>query len=152
MRKSLLRSKFSDDISGRAEVIPCVGASSNTCPSLNVKNNCEVLNMISLTISAYLNGSDCLHKSLTLREDRRLRVFENKILRRIFGTKRDENGECRRLHNESLYCSPNIIRVIKSRKLIWAGHIARIEAGRSAFKILTSTSTGKRNLGRLIIE
>ena len=56
-----------------------------------------------------------------------LRVFENKILRRIFGPKRDENGEWRRLHNEelhSLYRSPNIVRVIKSRRLRWAGQVA----------------------------
>ena len=62
------------------------------------------------------------------------------ILRRIIGTKRDENGEWRRPHNEelhSLYRSPNIVRVIKSRKLRWAGHVARMEEGRSAFKILT---------------
>ena len=68
--------------------------------------------------------------SLTLREECRLRVFENRILRRIFGPKRDENGEWRRLHNEklhSLYCSPNIVRVIKSRRLRWAGRIARME-------------------------
>ena len=64
-------------------------------------------------------------------------VFENTILRRIFGTKRDENGEWRRLHNEELhilYRSPIIVRVIKLR---WAGHVARMEDGRSAFKILT---------------
>jgi len=59
--------------------------------------------------------------------------------------------EWRRLHNEelrSLYPSPNIVRVIKSRRLRWAGHVARIEEGRSAFKILTGTPTGKRPLGR----
>ena len=64
---------------------------------------------------------------------------------RIFGPKRDENGEWRRLHNEvlhSLYRSPNIVRVIKSRRLRWAGYVARIEEGRSAVKILTSKSTG----------
>ena len=78
--------------------------------------------------------------SLTFREESRLRVFENRILRWMFGPKRDENGEWRRLHNEelhSLYRSPNIIRVMKSRRLRWAGHVARMEEGRSAFKILT---------------
>ena len=88
---------------------------------------------------------------LTLREECRLRVFENRILRRIFGPKWDENGEWRRLHNEelhSLYCSPNIVRVIKSRRLRWAGHVARMEEGRSAVKILTGKPIGKRPLGR----
>ena len=73
------------------------------------------------------------------------------ILRRIFGPKRDENGEWRRLHNEehhSLYRSPNIARVIKSRRLRWAGHVARMEESRSAFKMLTGKPTGKRPLGR----
>ena len=67
------------------------------------------------------------------------------------GPKRDENGEWRRLHNEelhSLYCTPNIVRVIKSRRLRWAGHVGRMEEGRSAFKILTGKPTGKRPLGR----
>ena len=89
--------------------------------------------------------------SLTLREESRLRVFENRILRRILGPKRDENGELRRLHNEelhSLYRSPNIVRVIKSRRLTWAGHVARMEEGRSAFKMLTGKPTGKILLAR----
>ena len=79
---------------------------------------------------------DCEKWSLTLRKECRLRVFENRILRRIFGPKREENGEWRRLHNKefhSLVRSPNIVRVIKSRRLRWAGHVARIEEGRSAF-------------------
>ena len=82
----------------------------------------------------------CETWSLTLREESILRVFENRILRRIFGPKRDENGEWRRLHNEkiqSLYCSPNIVRVIKYIRFRWTGHVARVEEGRSAFKILT---------------
>jgi hypothetical protein len=70
----------------------------------------------------------CETWSLTVREERRLRVFENTVLRRIFGPKRDEvTGEWRRLHNEGLndlYSSPNIIRVIKSRRMRWAGHVA----------------------------
>ena len=92
----------------------------------------------------------CETWSLTLREERRLRVFENRVLRQIFGPKRDENGEWRKLHNEklhSLYRSPNIVRVIKSRRLRWAGHLARIKEGRSAFKILTGKLTGKRTFG-----
>ena len=82
-----------------------------------------------------------------------LRKFENRILRQIFGHKKDENGNWRRLHNEKLHSfnrSPNIVRVIKSRRLRWAGHVARMEECRSAFKILTGrpTSAGKWPLGR----
>jgi len=68
--------------------------------------------------------------SLTLREERKLRVFENTVLRRLFGPRRDEvMGEWRRLRKEEphdLYCSPNIVRVTKSRRMRWAGHVARM--------------------------
>ena len=64
-----------------------------------------------------------------MREERRLRVFENRVLRGVFGPKWDEvTGELRKLHNEELndlYSSPNIVRVVKSRRMRWAGHIAR---------------------------
>jgi hypothetical protein len=72
----------------------------------------------------------CETWSLTLRVEHRLRLFENRVLRRIFGLKRDEvTGDWRKLHNEELhnsYSSPNIIRMMKSRRMRWAGHIARI--------------------------
>jgi hypothetical protein len=67
---------------------------------------------------------------LTLREERRLRVFENRVLRKIFGPKREEDGSWRKLHNvelHSLYSSPSIVRVIKSRRMRCAGHVASME-------------------------
>ena len=76
-----------------------------------------------------------------------LKIFENRILRQIFGPKR----EWRRLHNEelhSLHPSPYIVRVIKSRRLGWVGHVVRMEQGRSAFIILIGKPAGKRPLGR----
>jgi hypothetical protein len=76
-------------------------------------------------------------------------VFENRILMPIFGPKTNENGEWRRLHNEelhSLYRSPYIVRVIKSRRLWRASHVVRMEEGRCAFKIVTGKPTGKRPL------
>jgi hypothetical protein len=94
----------------------------------------------------------CESWSLTLREECRLRVFENKVLRRIFGPKRDEvTGEWRRLHNKelfALYSSPNIIRVIKSRRLRWAGHVARMGERRGAYRALLGKPEGRRPLGR----
>ena len=85
---------------------------------------------------------DCETWSLTLREERRLRVFENGVMRRIFWLKRDENREWRRLHSDllhSLYRSFNTVRVIKSRRLRWTEYVARLEEGRSAFKISKET-------------
>jgi hypothetical protein len=79
-------------------------------------------------------------------------VFENRVLGRIFGPKRDEmTGGWRKLHNEelhSLYSSPNIIRMIKSRRVKWTGHVARMGVMRNAYKILVGNFVGKRPLGR----
>ena len=94
----------------------------------------------------------CETRSLTLREERRLRVFENRVLRKIFGPKRDEvTGEWRRLHNKELndvYSSPNIFRVIKCRKMRWAVHVARIMERKGVYRVLVGKPEGKRPLGR----
>ena len=93
-----------------------------------------------------------VYLSLTLREERRLRVFENRVLRRVFGPKRDEvTGEWRKLHNERLrdqYSLPNIVRVVKSRRMRWAGHVARMGEGRGVHRVLVGKPEGKRPLGR----
>ena len=99
---------------------------------LSTKLKIKIYTTIILPVVLY----GCEAWSLTLREERKLRVFENMVWRRIFGPRRDEvTGECRRLHNEELsdlYSSPNIVRVIKSRRMRWAGHVARMgeERGR----------------------
>jgi hypothetical protein len=85
-----------------------------------------------------------------LREEHKLRVFENRVLRRIFGPKREEDGSWRKLHNDelhSLYSSPNIVRVFKSRRMRWAGHVARMVERRDVYKVLVGKPKGKRPLG-----
>jgi hypothetical protein len=88
----------------------------------------------------------CETWSLTLEEEHRLRDFENRVLRKIFGPKRE-----RELHNDelhSLYSSPNIVRVIISRRMRWAGHVARMEKGRGVHRFLVGRLEGKRPLER----
>jgi hypothetical protein len=90
--------------------------------------------------------------SLALREEHRLRVFENGVLRIIFGTKRDEiTREWRKLHNKELhilYSSPNIIRRIKSRRMRWAEHVTRMGEDRNVYRVLMGKPERKRPLGR----
>jgi hypothetical protein len=86
-----------------------------------------------------------------LGEEHRLRVFENRVLRRIFGPKREEGGSWRKLHNDelhNLYSSPNIVRVIKSRKIRWAGLVACMGEGNDVYRVLVGRPEGKRPLGR----
>jgi hypothetical protein len=93
----------------------------------------------------------CETWSLTLREEHRLRVIENRVLRRIFGPKREDDGSWRKLHNDelhSLYSSPNIVRVIKSRWMRWAVNVARMGEGRGVYRVLIGRPEGKRPLGR----
>jgi hypothetical protein len=86
----------------------------------------------------------CETWSLTLRDEHRLRVFENRVLRRISGLRTDEvTGDWRKLHNEELhnfYSSPSIIRIIKSRRMRWAGHVARMVKKRNAYRVLVRKS------------
>ena len=94
----------------------------------------------------------CETWSLTLREERRLRVFENNVLTRVFGPKRDEvTGKWRKLHNEELsdlHSLPNIVRLVKWRIMRWAGHVARMGEGRGVHRVLVGKPEGKRPLGR----
>jgi len=94
----------------------------------------------------------CETGSLTLREERRLRVFEDRVLRRVFGPKGDEvTGEWRKLHKEELsdlYSLPNIVRMVKSRRMRWAGHVARVGEGRGVHRVLVGKPEGRRPLGR----
>ena len=98
----------------------------------------EIYRTIILPVVLY----GCETWSPTLREERRLRVFENRVLRRIFGPKKDETtGGWRKLHNEelnNLYSSPNIVRVIKLRRMKWAGHVAHMGKRKVAYRILVN--------------
>jgi hypothetical protein len=103
-----------------------------------------------IILSVVLYG--CETWSLTSGEEHRLRVYENRVLRRIFGPKRDVvTGEWRKLRNEELhdlYSSPSIIRIIKSKRMRWAGHVARMAEKRNAYRLLVGKQEGKRPLRR----
>jgi hypothetical protein len=92
----------------------------------------------------------CETWSLMLREEHRLRVFESRMLRRMFGPKMDKvTGEWRKLHNgelHNLYSSPDIIRHIKSKRMRWAGHVARMGEGRKVYKVLVDSPKERNHL------
>jgi hypothetical protein len=114
--------------------------------SRNVK--VEKYKTIILTVVLY----GCETWSLTLREEHRLRVFENRVVRRIFGPNRDEGtGQWRKLHSGelcNLYSSPDIIRQFKSRGIRWAGHVARMREGRKVYSVLVGKPEGETPLER----
>jgi hypothetical protein len=83
-----------------------------------------------------------------LREGHRLRIFQNSVLRKICGPKREKDGSWRKLHNDehhSLYSSPNIVKVIKSRRMRWAGHVARVGVARGVYRVLVGRPEGKNH-------
>ncbi|KAJ4449177.1 hypothetical protein ANN_00573 [Periplaneta americana] len=125
-----------------------VSASRNSLRPVLSSFNFSLVPTVILPVVLY----GCETWTLTLREEHRLRVFENEVLRKIFGAKRDEvTGEWRKLHNtelHALYSSPDIIRNIKSRRLRWAGHVARMGESRNAYRVLVGRPEGKRPLGR----
>jgi hypothetical protein len=115
---------------------------------LSRKLKVKIYKTIILPVVSY----GCETWSLTLREEHRLRVFENKLLRRIFGPKRDEvMEEWRQMHNgehDNLYSPPDIIRQIKAWRMRWAGHVARMGEGRNLYRVLVGKPEGKRPLER----
>jgi hypothetical protein len=101
-----------------------------------VSKNVKVRIFKTIILPVVLYG--CETWSLTVREEHKLRVFENRVLRKIFGSKRDGvKGGWRKLHNEelyNLYSSPSIIRIIKSRRMRWAGHVTRMGEKRNVYR------------------
>jgi hypothetical protein len=115
-----------------------------------LSRNLKVKNYTTIILSVVLYG--CETWSLTLREEHRLRVFENRVLRRIFGPKRDQvTGEWMKLHDgelHNLYSSPDTIGQIKSRRMMCAGHVAHVGEGRNVYRVLVGKAEGKRPLER----
>jgi hypothetical protein len=119
------------------------------CLPVSCQKNLKIKIYKTVILPVVLYG--CETWSLTLGEDHRLRVFKNRVLRKIFVPKSEEDGSWRKLHNDelhSLYSSPNIVRVIKSKRMRWAGHVARVGEGRRVYRVLVGRPEGKRPLGR----
>ena len=125
----------------------CYHLVQNLLPLSLLSKNLKIKIYRNIILSVVLYG--CENLSLALREERMLRVFEN---RRIFGSKRNEvTREWRKLHNEepnNTYSSPNVVRVIKSRRMRWVGHVARMGGEKSVYRVLMGRPECKRPLGR----
>ncbi|KAJ4431400.1 hypothetical protein ANN_19997 [Periplaneta americana] len=162
-KNRLLESTYKLLLTQRLE---CVARGNACCSQEEAKFPVLLASELNVDVSAVKNLNVRIYKTvilpvvlygyetwtLTLREEQRLRVFENKVLRKIFGVKRDEvTGEWRKLHNaelHGLYSSPDIIRNIKSRRLRWSGHVACMGESRNAYRVIAGKLEEKRPLGR----
>jgi hypothetical protein len=127
----------------------CYYSVQNLLSSRHISKNLKIKIYKTVILPVVLYG--CETWSLTLGEEHRLRVFENTVLRKVFGPKREEDESWRKLHSDelhSLYSSPNIVRVIKSRRMRWAGHVARMGDGRGVYRVLDGRPEVKRPLRR----
>jgi hypothetical protein len=128
----------------------CFHSVQSLLSSCLLSRNVKVKMYKTIILPAVLCG--CETWSVTLREEHRLRVFENRVLRRKFGARRDEvTGEWRKIHNgelHNLYSSPDIIRQIKSRRIRWVRHVARMGEGRNVYRVLVVKPEGKGPLER----
>jgi hypothetical protein len=138
-----------DEISSRLNSAnACCYSVQNLFSSRLITKNLKIKIYRTVILPVVLHG--CETWSLTLREEQGLTTFEKRVLRKTFGPKREEDGLWRKLHNDelhSLYSSPNIVRLIKSRRMRWAGHVARMGLGRGVYRVLVGKleckSTGK---------
>jgi hypothetical protein len=121
-----------DEIKSRLSLVnACYYSVQNLLSSRLISKNLKIKIYKTVILPVVLYG--CKTWSLTSRKEHRLRVFEKRMLKKIFGPKRQEDGSCGKLYNDelhNLYSSPNIVRVIKSRRMRWAGHVARMGEGR----------------------
>jgi hypothetical protein len=139
-----------DEIKSRLSVgNACYYLDLNLLSSCLISKNLKIKMYKTVILPVVLYG--CKTWSLTLGEEHRLRVFENSVLRRIFGPKREEDRSWIKLHNDelhNLFSSQNIVRVIKSRRMRWVAHVACIGEARDVYRVLVGRPKDKRPLGR----
>jgi hypothetical protein len=127
----------------------CYHTVQNLLSSLLPLKNLKIIIYKTIILPMVLYG--CETWSLTLREEHRLRLYENRVLRRIFGPKRDQvKGKSRKLHNKELhdlYSLPSIIRIIKLSRMRWVGHVEQMGEKRNAYRLLVGKPEGKKRLG-----
>jgi hypothetical protein len=145
------QNSIQEEIKGRMKLgYACYYSVQNLVSSSFLSKTLKIKIYTTIILPVVLYG--CETWLLTLREERKLRVFENRVLRRVFGPKRDKvTGEWRKLHKEELrdlYSLPNIVRVVKSRRMRWAGHVARMGEGRGVHRVIVGKPEGKRPFGR----